>query len=297
MAKKNNKKRNNNNNQNKNNAKKKEKILQTDGDFFETMKNIEKEAIKEIEEETNTEKKVEEKVEIKEEQKEVKETTEKKEEVKDNKAFNRRFWIDVVLLLLVFVVIGIIFAQIMSNSLEVDTTVNPIAVQYEIKNSTLDMSIEEYINSVQKSKSNASIFNNLENKEINEYGKDESIYYYQGLLGEDNMVGIVTKEVKDKIVSIDFISRKDNEDYKEDFKRIIANTLYSSGLEEKDVSNVIDKFKNRESFDKTFNNVRVFMEYSSKDYYVTKIIYNRRLATRLKNIYSKEISDLVGDVD
>lgn len=33
-----------------------EKVFQTDGEFFEMMKNIEKEAIKEVEEEKNKEK-------------------------------------------------------------------------------------------------------------------------------------------------------------------------------------------------------------------------------------------------
>ena len=37
---------------------KKEKVLQTDGDFFKMMENIEKEAIKEIEEEKAKKKKV-----------------------------------------------------------------------------------------------------------------------------------------------------------------------------------------------------------------------------------------------
>ena len=34
----------------------KEKVLQTDGDFFKMMENLEKEAIKEVEAETNQEK-------------------------------------------------------------------------------------------------------------------------------------------------------------------------------------------------------------------------------------------------
>ena len=309
--KKNNKKRNNNNNQNKNYAKKKEKILQTDGDFFETMKNIEKEAIKEIEEETNTEKKVEEKrkeekieapeevkVEIKEDVKETEKVEDNEKDKKENKAFNRRFWIDVILLLLIFIVIGVLFCQIMSNSIEkeIDTTTTNV-VDYEIKNSSLDMSIEEFKDTLKADKLNVSIFSNLESKDVNEEGKDEGIFYYQGLLGEDNVVGITTKEENEEIISIDFISRRSNTEYQEDFKRIIEKTLYSSGIEKNNIETIINKFENREKLDKTYNNIRIFMDYSSKDFYVTKIIYNRRLATSLKSIYSQEVSDLIGEID
>lgn len=301
MAKKNNKKRksnssNYNNNQNKNYAKKKETI-------DKEVKNKEEKKQEEIVEEKieKAEVKVQVQEDIKEEKVKSEESAEK-EETKDkketSKAFNRRFWIDVVLLLLIFCVIGVLFCQIMNRSIENDSSSAQMNIsEYEIKNSTLDMSIEEYVESLKENKLNTSIFGNLENKEVNEEGKDEGIFYYQGLLGEDNVVGIATKKENDKILSIDFISRNSSEEYKEDFKRIIQYTLLSSGIDSEDVDTIVSKYDNRETMDKSFDNIRVFMEYSSKDYYVTKIIYNRRLATRLKSVYSKEVSDLVGEVD
>ena len=277
MAKKNNKKRKNNN-QNKNNASKKE--------------TNEKVVIKE------EEKKIEEKIEIKEE--EIKENTEEKKETSNeaSKKFNRRFWIDVILLLLIFCVIGILLYQLMSNSVVNNTKVNTLnVIDYEIKNSTLDMSVEEYKESLEEYKLNTSIFANIEMKEINEKGKNEGLLYYQALLGDNNAVGIVTKKDNGNIVSIEFMSKKDNFDYKEDFKKIIEYTLISSGMEEDEASNVINKYDNRASFDKTIGNMRVYMDYSSKDYFVAKIIYNKRLGTRLKSIYSQELSSLIGDVN
>ena len=290
--KKKNKKRKNSNNQNKNYAKKKD----TD------EKIVKNEEEKKIEEKVEIKEDDKEEVEIKKENnenKEVKNSTEEKEnKKKDNKEFNRRFWIDVILLLLIFCVIGVLFSQIMNNSIEKASNDEVMKTDdYEIKNSTLDMSIEEYIDSLKENKLNSSIFSNLENKDINENGKDENIFYYQGLLGENNAVGIATKNENDRFLSIDFLSRSTSEEYKEDFKKIIRYTLLSSGIEAKDVETIISKFEAREKLDKSFNNVRVFMDFSSKDFFVTKIIYNRRLATRLKNVYSQEVYDLVGDVD